>query len=73
MRLQQFKDWINTLEEKYLEYECVYSVYKDNEENEEGKWTRTDTLITSCFIDEGHSECSFSSNRPEELCSSPKK
>lgn len=71
MKLKMLKDWIDTLPTEYLDYDCVYSVYEDAKEDEEGKWTRTDTLITSCYIDKGHTECSFSRNRPEALCATP--
>ena len=72
MKLKMLKEWIDTLPVEYMEYDCVYSVYEDTKQGEEGKWTRTDTLITSCYIDKGHTECSFSRNRPEVLCEAPK-
>jgi hypothetical protein len=71
MKLKLLRDWINTLPEEYMDYNCVYSVYEDSEDPEKGKWTRTDTIITSCYIDKGHTECSFSKNRPEALCQVP--
>ena len=62
------KDWINKLSEDFLQYDCVYSVYENAEDNTVQSWSRQDKLITSCYIDGGHSECTFSSNRPEPLC-----
>lgn len=70
MKLKILRDWINTLSEEFMEYDCVYSVYDDSMDEETKTWTRNDKLITSCYIDEGHTECTFSSNRPEALCNS---
>jgi hypothetical protein len=71
MKLRMLKEWMDTLPEEYMDYNCVYSVYEDSKEGEEGKWTRSDELITSCSIDKGHTECSFSRTRPEALCVAP--
>lgn len=68
MKLIQLKNWINTLSDDFLNYECVYSVYENAQDTTVESWSRQDKLITSCYIDENHTECTFSSNRPEPLC-----